>query len=79
MGFLPFVNDHGRRLIRWRRLFCMWAAVIAASTVGAGVVSWALTGAFWDYATSGVALGVLFASFATVSGLQMPVDSLPTV
>jgi hypothetical protein len=77
MGFLPFVNQGGRRIVRWPRLALAWVAVIAACILGNGAMTYALTGDFWDNAPFAIWLGVLLAACFTVRGFTLPVECLP--
>ncbi len=78
MGFLPFVNDGGRRVVRWPRLILMWVAIILASSLGFVGASYALD--WWDYTLfGGIAMGVCSAAWATTIGFTLPVEKLPHI
>ena len=77
MGFLPFVNQGGRRVIRWHRLALAWIAVILACLLGNGVMSYALTGDFWQDAMFAVWFGVFLAACFTVQCFTIEVEKLP--
>jgi hypothetical protein len=77
MGFLPFVNEGGRRVVRWHRLALVWVAVILACVLGSGAMSYALTGAFWQDSLFAVWFGVFLAACFTVRGFTLPVEQLP--
>ena len=79
MGFLPFVNQGGQRVVRWHRLVLVWIAVILACIVGNGAMSYALMGDFWQYSHIAVGFGVFLAVFFTVLGFITPVDKLPPI
>lgn len=77
MGFLPFVNRNGRRIIRWHRLFLVWLAIIAATLFGSCSMGYVLVGD-WRYGTFlGLALGVWFSILVTHWGFTAPVEQLP--
>jgi hypothetical protein len=77
MGFLPFVNQGGRRVVRWHRLILVWIAVISATVFGSCTMGYLLTGD-WRYgAFFGMAMGVAFSTAITVQGFNVPVDQLP--
>jgi hypothetical protein len=52
-GFVPFVNEGGRRVVRWHRLVLVWIFVTLASLVGCCVGASFLGGDWRD----GVVLG----------------------
>ncbi len=79
MGFLPFVNQGGRRIVRWHRLVLVWIAVISATLVGSCSMGYLLTGDFRYGAFLGLAMGVAFATVVTVQGFTTPVDKLPAL
>jgi len=77
MGFLPFVNRGGKRVVRWHRLVLAWLAITSATLLGSCSMGYLLTGD-WEYgAFMGVALGVVFSSAVTVLGFTAPVEKLP--
>lgn len=77
MGFLPFVNQGGQRIVRWHRLIFAWIAVISATTFGSCTMGYFLTGD-WRYgAFIGMAMGVAFSAGITVQGFSVPIDKLP--
>lgn len=78
-GFLPFVNEGGRRVVRWHRLVFAWVSIIAASALGCGVATSFLGGDWRDGGALGAAVGVMFAAMVTVQGLTRAVEDLPTV
>jgi CHASE2 domain-containing sensor protein len=77
MGFLPFINEGGRRVVRWPRLVLAWLAVVSACVLGAGGASYALTGGWWPGVSAGIALGLFYSAGLTVHGLTVPVKQLP--
>ena len=79
MGFLPFVNQGGKRVVRWPRLVLMCLAVILACILGSGATSYAVMGDFWHYASFGVGFGVILVASATGLGLRLPVEKLPQI
>src|SRR5436305_3729899 len=79
MGFLPFVNQGEKRVVRWPRLVLMWLAIILAVLLGNGAMSYALTGDFWYYTLFGAGLGVFAAAMATGLGFRLPVEKLPRI
>ena len=68
MGFLPFVNQGGRRIVRWHRLVLVWIAVVFACILGYGAMSYALMGDFWHDSFLAIWLGVFLAACVTVRG-----------
>jgi hypothetical protein len=79
MGFLPFVNQGGNRVIRWHRLVLAWIAVISATVFGSCTMGYFLTGD-WRYgAFVGLVLGVAFSAVVTVLGFTTPVEKLPEI
>ena len=77
MGFLPFVNQGGQRVVRWHRLVLIWVAVILACVLGNGAMSYALTGDFWHYFFFAIWFGVFLVACFTVRGFALPVEKLP--
>jgi hypothetical protein len=77
MGFLPFVNQGGQRVVRWHRLVLIWVAVILACVLGNGAMSYALVGDFWQDAFLAIWLGVFLAACLTVRGFMLPIAKLP--
>jgi hypothetical protein len=79
MGFLPFVNLAGQRIVRWHRLVLAWMAVISATLFGSCTMGYLLVGD-WRYgAFVGLAMGVAFSAMITVLGFTTPVDKLPPI
>jgi hypothetical protein len=77
MGFLPFVNQDGKRVVRWHRLMFVWLAVIFAAMFGSCLLGYLLTGD-WRYgAFIGLAMGVAYSFVITVQGFNAPIDKLP--
>lgn len=77
MGFLPFVNQGGQRVVRWHQLVLVWIAVISATLFGSCTMSYILTGD-WRYgAFMGMVTGVAFSTAFTVRGLSLPIEKLP--
>jgi hypothetical protein len=77
MGFLPFVNQGGKRVVRWHRLVLCWIAVISAALFGSCAMGYLLTRDWRNGAFTGMAMGVTFAAVITVQGFTLPVDALP--
>jgi hypothetical protein len=77
MGFLPFVNQNGRRVVRWHRLALLWVAIILASILGAAAASHALTGDWRYFVSFGIAWGVFNSALVTARGFRLPVEQLP--
>jgi hypothetical protein len=77
MGFLPFMNQGGQRVVRWHRLVLAWLAILAACALGAAGMSYALRGDVWDFALFGLALGVGWAAALTAQGFLLPGERLP--
>jgi hypothetical protein len=79
MGFLPFVNQGGKRVVRWHRLVLMWIAIISATLFGSCTMGYFLAGD-WRYgAFMGMVMGVAFSTVAAVLGFRTPVDKLPPI
>jgi zinc transporter ZupT len=78
VGFLPFVNHLGKRVVRWRRLLLLWLFVTLAAASGGVIIGYALTGDWSDGAFTGIAIGIAFSAGVTVRGLTLPVENLPT-
>jgi hypothetical protein len=76
MGFLPFVNQGGQRIVRWHRLALRWSAVILACILGNGAVTYALMGDFWHDDVLTICFGVFLAACVTVRGFTLPVEHL---
>ena len=79
MGFLPFVNQGGQRIVRWHRLVLAWIAVILACILGNGAMSYALMVDFWHDSLFAIWFGVFLAACLTVRGLTLPVEKLPPI
>jgi hypothetical protein len=78
-GLLPFVNQAGRRVVRWHRLVLVWLFVLSAAMLGSCTAAYALTGD-WRYgAFMGLAMGVAFSTVVTVQGFTRPVEQLPSI
>ena len=79
MGFLPFVNRDGERVVRWHRLVLAWVFILSAALFVCCTMGYLLVGD-WRYgAFVGLALGVAFSSVLTVLGFTKPVDQLPPI
>jgi len=79
MGFLPFVNQGGQRIVRWHRLILVWIAGISATMFGSCTMGYILTGD-WRYgAFIGMAMGVAFSTVVTIQGYNIPIDKLPPI
>lgn len=79
MGFLPFVNQGGQRIVRWHRLVILWVALIVTSLLAAAAVSYVLMGNWWHFASFGIAWGVFNAAWVTGRGFNLPVEKLPSI
>jgi hypothetical protein len=79
MGFLPFVNQGGQRVVRWDRLILVWVVVVLACLLGNGAMSYALMGDFWHYSLFAIWFGVFLAACFTVRGFTTPIDKLPPI
>jgi hypothetical protein len=67
MGYFTFVAEqNGQKRVRWFRLILAWITVIFSCVVGAGAMSYGLTGELWEGVGIGIALGVFYASNLTV-------------
>jgi len=77
MGFLPFVNRGGRRVVRWPRLILAWAFIMLATLLGSCTMGYVLTGYWWRFDWNGIWLGVFFSASLAVYGFTTPVDRLP--
>lgn len=79
MGFLPFVNENGKRVVRWHRLVLAWIAIISATLFGSCTMGYILTGD-WRYGVfMGLAMGVAFSTVVAVLGFTTPVEKLPPI
>jgi hypothetical protein len=79
VGFLPFVNQGGKRVVRWHRLVMVWLFIISATLFGSCTMGYALTGD-WRYgAFMGMVMGVAFSTVVTVLGFSTPVGELPPI
>jgi hypothetical protein len=79
MGFLPFVNEGGQRVVRWHRVVLVWVFVISASMFGSCGMGYLLVGD-WRYgAFVGMAMGVTYSAMVTARGLTCPVARLPSI
>jgi hypothetical protein len=79
MGFLPFVNQNGQRVVRWPRLILVWLFVLSATLFGSCTMGYILTGD-WRYgAFIGVAMGGAFSTVVTVHGFTAAVEKLPPI
>jgi hypothetical protein len=79
MGFLPFVNQGGQRVVRWPRLVLAWAFVTVGTLLGSCTMGYILTGDWWAFGWLGTWMGVLGSASLTVYGFTTPVDKLPPV
>jgi hypothetical protein len=79
MGFLPFVNAGGQRVVRWHRLIFTWIALIVAATLGSAAVSYAGIGDWRLDISLGIAIGVFYSAVITVRGFILPVEKLPRI
>ena len=78
-GFLPIVNEGGRRVVRWHRLVLVWICVTLAALVG-GCVAVSFLGGDWrDGVGLGTAVGVMFSAMVTVQGFTRAVEDLPSI
>jgi hypothetical protein len=79
MGFLPFVNQGGKRVVRWHRLVLVWLSIISATLLGSCTLGFILTGD-WRYgAFIGMVMGVGCSTVVAVLGFTTPVEKLPPV
>jgi hypothetical protein len=78
MGILPFVNQNGRRVIRWPRLVLAWIFLMLGTVLGNGVAGYFLTGDWWHF-DIGIWFGLFGCASLTVYGLKTPVEKLPAV
>jgi hypothetical protein len=76
-GFFPFVNEGGRRVVRWHRLVLVWVFVTAATTFGCSLASFILMEDWSGGIALGVALGVMYSVVVTFDGFIRSVDELP--
>jgi len=81
MGFLPFANQSGKRVVRWHRLglVVVWIAAISGCVLGDGAFYYVLTGDFWQNSGFAIGLGVFLAAFITGLWLRLPVEELPPI
>jgi hypothetical protein len=79
MGFQPFVNRGGQRVVRWHRLVLVWVFILSATLFGSCSLGYALVGD-WRYGVfMGLATGVVFSTVVTWLGFTTPVEKLPPV
>jgi hypothetical protein len=77
MGFLPFVNQGGQRVVRWHRLALVWLFILSATMFGSCLMGYVLVGD-WRYGVfAGMATGVAFSTVVTYLGFTAPVEKLP--
>jgi hypothetical protein len=79
MGFLPFVNQGGQRVVRWHRLALVWLFIISATLFGSCMMGYSLTGDWRWGDFIGVALGVFLSMVFTVQGFTTPPERLPSI
>ena len=79
MGFLPFMNQGGQRVVRWPRLILAWAFIMLGTLLGSCTMGYILTGDWWRFDWIGIWMGVFFSASFAVYGFTTPVDKLPTV
>jgi hypothetical protein len=78
MGFLSFVNQGGKRVVRWPRIVVMWIAGIPATLFGACTMDYILTGDWRNGVFIGIVAGVFIFTVATVLDFtRTPVEKLP--
>jgi hypothetical protein len=77
MGFLPFVNEGGRRVVRWARLVLAWVFIMFGTLIGSCTMSYILTGDWGRFGWIGIWMGVLCSASFTFYGFSTPVDKLP--
>lgn len=63
MNMQPFVNQGGRRVVRWTLLILVWVLIVLAGALGYGAASYALMGDFWHDFSLGVGFSMLLAGF----------------
>jgi hypothetical protein len=76
-GFLPFVNEGGRRVVRWHRLALVWVFVISATTVGCCAGAYLIVGDWSEGLFMGVATGVTYSAAVTFDGFMRSAEELP--
>jgi hypothetical protein len=76
-GFLPIVNEGGRRIVRWPRLALAWLCIVLASLTVSCVIA-AFLDDWRDGIGIGAAIGVMSAMMVTVQGYTRAVEDLPT-
>ncbi|HTK74518.1 MAG TPA: hypothetical protein VL371_04620 [Gemmataceae bacterium] len=79
MGFLPFVNQGGQRVVRWPRLMLAWASIMLATLLGSCAMGYVLAGDWWCFNWNGIWMGVFFSASLAVYGFTTPVDRLPRI
>lgn len=79
MSSHPFVNQGGKRVVRWNRLLLIWLAVISVTLFASCSTGYLLTGD-WRYgAFIGLVTGIAFSTVFTVVGLTTPANKLPPI
>jgi hypothetical protein len=79
MGFDPFVNQGGTRVVRWHRLVLMWIALISATLFGSCTTGYILYGDWRYSAFWGMMMGVVCSTVVTVLAFMTPADKLPPI
>jgi hypothetical protein len=78
MGFLPFVNHDGLRVIRWPRLIVAWACIMLAAFIGSSAASYFLTGNARLLDWVGIWMGTFGCAVFLLSGYTTPINKLPS-
>jgi hypothetical protein len=79
MGFLPFANQGGKKVVLWHRLVVIWIVFILGCVLGDGAFHYVRTGDFWQNSGFAIGFGVFLAMCFTVRCFLVPVDKLPPV
>jgi hypothetical protein len=83
VGFIPVVNQGGKRVVRWYQLVIMCVVILSAVIFGSCLMSYFLTGDWRDGAFAGICVGafsygMFFYTVVIARGFKMPVEKLPT-
>ena len=76
-GFLPFVNEGGRRVVRWHRLVLVWVFVLSATVLGCCAAAYLIVGDWSEGIFLGVATGVTYSAAVTFDGFMRSAEELP--
>lgn len=76
-NFPPFVNEGGRRVVRWSRLVLVWVATFALAIGGSYLAATVVIGEGWYGVVVGSVVAAACALMVTVQGFTRAVEDLP--